>query len=159
MIFVADSDSSAKPSYPHVANVLNNGVAALLYSGDRDFICNVRYRRRNYTIMLTAFHAQWLGNQQWVEQLEWSGADEFRKTSLAPWYGKAGAKDLAGKYRTFGNLTFATVHDSGHFVPVGLGMLSLDRRLTALPARQARRVAQYGKCMASLRPSGVSGYA
>lgn len=34
--------SSAHPSYQHVASLLENGVAALLYSGARDFICNAK---------------------------------------------------------------------------------------------------------------------
>lgn len=64
--------------------------------------------------------SQAIGNEQWIEQLEWSGGDDFRKTSSATWYGKPEDKKLAGKFRTAGNLTFATVHDSGHFVPVSL---------------------------------------
>ena len=110
--FTATGDGG-KATYPHVANILDNGVAALLYSGDRDFICN------------------WLGNQNWLEHLEWSGSEGFRNTTLSPWYGKKTKNaEIAGKYRTYGNLTFATVAESSHFVPYDKPEESLKMAMT-----------------------------
>lgn len=56
-------------------------------------------------------------NQEWVEKLEWSGHDGFAQTTLTPWHAAQGSQAVAGKYRTYQNLTFATVADCGHFVP------------------------------------------
>merc|ERR1711939_1253530 len=106
--FSATGDG-AKPSYPHVANILNNGVSALLYSGDRDFICN------------------WMGNQDWVHNLEWNGKEGFQKTVLSPWFAnKDEPEAVSGQFRTHGNLTFATVAKSGHFVPFDKPQESLN---------------------------------
>lgn len=97
--FSATGDG-AKATFPHVANILENGVAALLYSGDRDFICN------------------WLGNQEWVNNLSWTGSKGFQSTSLTPWYAShSNPTSTSGQFRTYQNLTFATVGSSGHFVP------------------------------------------
>ncbi|KAI5476314.1 cathepsin A (carboxypeptidase C) [Pseudohyphozyma bogoriensis] len=96
--FAATGDQ-AQASYPKVAHFIDNGVAALFYAGKADFICN------------------WLGNQAWTLDLEWSGQAGFNAEPLRPWYANATSKDQAGVYRQYGNLAFAVVDDSGHFVP------------------------------------------
>lgn len=48
--------------------LLDSGVKALVYSGDKDFICN------------------WEGGYNWVTQLQWSGQEEFNKLDLADAY-------------------------------------------------------------------------
>ncbi|KAK9897505.1 peptidase S10, serine carboxypeptidase [Cystobasidium minutum MCA 4210] len=96
----ASTGDGAHPSYQHVASLLENGVSALLYSGARDFICNAK------------------GNERWLEELEWSGQEGYQNTSLKPWHSKSGKKQVeAGGFKTFGNLTFATVAEASHFVP------------------------------------------
>ena len=70
-----------------------------------------------------------LGNQDMTNALEWSGGDAFRNTSLAPWYATpsvSGAEQHSGLFRTAGNLTFATVARSGHFVPFDQPQASLN---------------------------------
>ncbi len=42
-----------------VAYLLDNGVKGLVYSGDKDFICN------------------WRGGEAWTNQMNWSGKEEF----------------------------------------------------------------------------------
>lgn len=88
----------ARESTWAVKHVLANGVRVLSYSGTRDFICN------------------YIGNGNWLYDLEWEGGDKFRKAPLEPWY-LEGSAEPAGHFRTYGNLTFATVDAAGHFVP------------------------------------------
>ena len=69
----------------------------LIYGGRDDFICN------------------WLGLEAWTRELEWSGHDGFNAEPLAEWHvPRTGA--VAGVFRTYGNLTFARIDNSGHFV-------------------------------------------
>lgn len=106
------SGDGARDSTWAVRDVLAKGVRVLTYFGTADFICN------------------YLGGEKWTLDLEWSGADEFRKQPLEEWTlpsGKptsgSGDKDnndkgeRGGDFRAFGNFTYATVDDSGHFVP------------------------------------------
>lgn len=94
----ARTGDGAKSSVPAVKYLLENEVRVLLYAGERDFICN------------------YLGIDAWTRDLEWSGAEEFRKTELKPWH-KPGSKEEAGFHRTFDKLTFLRVAHSGHFAP------------------------------------------
>ncbi len=77
----------------------------LAYSGRRDFICNSQ------------------GNEAWTLDLEWEGAEAYRKKPLEKWYeaaepgSKEGKGRLAGEFRAQDNFTFAIVDASGHFVP------------------------------------------
>ncbi|GAA5886105.1 hypothetical protein JCM16303_000043, partial [Sporobolomyces ruberrimus] len=97
------SGDQARPSYPAVAHLVNNGIRALFYSGKKDFICN------------------WTGNEEWTSNLEWTGSEFFRREPLRPWYAshelaQAGNRtQQAGEFRSYGNLAFAIVDDSGHF--------------------------------------------
>lgn len=93
----AKTGDGAKSSVPEVVKLLENGVRVLLYAGERDFICN------------------YLGIDAWSKDMDWSGAKDFRKTELKPWHKPSGEE--GGLQRTFGNLTFLTVHESSHFVP------------------------------------------
>lgn len=94
----AKTGDGAKSSMPAVVDLLEKGVRVLLYAGERDFICN------------------YLGVNDWTLDLQWSGTDGFRKAELQPWH-KPGSGEEAGLYRTFGNMTFLTIHESSHFVP------------------------------------------
>jgi len=75
-----------------VADLLNDGIPALIYAGDVDFICN------------------YLGNEAWTLNLEWDGHDEFVAAKQHDWKG-------AGLARTAGGLTFLQVYNAGHMVP------------------------------------------
>lgn len=105
--FSATGDQS-KPSFPNVTHIIENGVDALFYSGDRDFICN------------------WWGNNHWLSALEWSGKDKFNAQPLRPWYASESAESQAGLFRQSGRLAFATVASAGHFVPYDRPIESLE---------------------------------
>eukprot|EP00538_Stauroneis_constricta_P000579 CAMPEP_0119546514 /NCGR_PEP_ID=MMETSP1352-20130426/902_1 /TAXON_ID=265584 /ORGANISM="Stauroneis constricta, Strain CCMP1120" /LENGTH=553 /DNA_ID=CAMNT_0007591225 /DNA_START=176 /DNA_END=1837 /DNA_ORIENTATION=- len=91
----------------YVADMLDDGIQALIYAGDVDFICN------------------YLGNKAWSYQLEWSGGDEFRAADEHEWNG-------AGLARTANGLTFLQVYDAGHMVPSDKPKESLDMLQTFL---------------------------
>jgi len=44
---------------PRVANLLESGIEVLVYSGDKDFICN------------------WRGGEAWTNAVDWSGKASF----------------------------------------------------------------------------------
>jgi cathepsin A (carboxypeptidase C) len=85
--------------------MLENGIRALIYAGDVDFICN------------------WMGNKAWTQELSWSGKSDFVASEDADWkYGKSGT--VGGKIRSAeaktggGSLTFLQVYEAGHMVPM-----------------------------------------
>ncbi|GAA5905405.1 S10 family peptidase [Sporobolomyces salmoneus] len=124
------SGDQARPSFPAVSHLVNNGIAALFYSGKKDFICN------------------WSGNEEWTSNLSWTGSKFFRAEPLRPWYAspelaRAGNEtQQAGEYRKYGNLAFAIVDDSGHFVPYDhpVEALAMFNQWT-----RERKVGFYGK--------------
>jgi cathepsin A (carboxypeptidase C) len=85
-----------KPYYTSVSNLLEQDVPVLVYAGDKDFICN------------------WLGNEAWSLELEWSGGSEFAGTELEPW--TVGGHE-AGQVRNYDIFTFLRVYGAGHMVP------------------------------------------
>ena len=85
-----------------VADLLNDGIPALIYAGDVDFICN------------------YLGNQAWSYALEWNGGDAFRSAEEHEW------GDAKGLARTAEGLTFLQVYDAGHMVPSDQPEVALD---------------------------------
>ncbi|KAK4051905.1 hypothetical protein OIV83_002610 [Microbotryomycetes sp. JL201] len=98
----ATTGDQSQASYPHVAHMLDNGVSVLVYAGNRDMICN------------------WWGNNEYTLALEWSNKTAFNAQPLRPWYATSDARKQgrqAGVFRKAGNLAFATVDASGHFVP------------------------------------------
>ncbi|KAF5346265.1 hypothetical protein D9756_011269 [Leucocoprinus leucothites] len=80
----------------HIAALLERGVRTLIYVGTYDWICN------------------WVGNERWTLNLEWSGHDDFSGEELKEW-NVDGHK--AGLVRSKHGLTFATVDAAGHMVP------------------------------------------
>jgi len=78
---------------PYVADMLNDGIPALIYAGDLDFVCN------------------YMGNRAWTLGLDWDHKAEFNAAEEKDWNGGGG---LA---RTSNNLTFLQVYDAGHMVP------------------------------------------
>lgn len=96
----AQTGDGAKSSVWAVADLLANHVRVLLYAGEHDFICN------------------YLGIEAWTLDMNWPGKEEFGSQPLSAWHHPAPRHDQqAGLQRTFGNLTYATVHESSHFVP------------------------------------------
>lgn len=69
----------------------------LVYSGDKDFICN------------------WRGGEAWTNKVDWNHKADYTKASYKDWMvdGKA-----AGALKTFSNLKFLRVFNAGHMVPM-----------------------------------------
>ncbi|KAK1217826.1 hypothetical protein PQX77_019499 [Marasmius sp. AFHP31] len=84
-------------SNAYVAALLERGIRALIYVGTYDWVCN------------------YIGIERWMLDLEWMGRDGFREGDLREWYISAGK--VAGKSRTFGGLTYATIDAAGHMAP------------------------------------------
>ena len=78
---------------PYVADLLNDGIPALIYAGDVDFVCN------------------YLGNRAWTLNLEWSHGADFQTAEEHDW------NNGSGLARTSNGLTFLQVYDAGHMVP------------------------------------------
>lgn len=82
---------------PKVTEILNAGLDVLVYSGDKDFICN------------------WRGGEAWTNKVDWNSAADYAKVDYADWNvnGKA-----AGHLKSYKNLKFLRVYDAGHMVPM-----------------------------------------
>ena len=85
---------------PYVADLLNDGIHALIYAGDVDYICN------------------YLGNRAWTLNLDWDHADDFNAAE----YHECGSGEStegsgAGLCKTSNGFTFMQVYDAGHMVP------------------------------------------
>ena len=82
---------------PQVDLALKNGVGFLVYSGDKDFICN------------------WRGGEAWTNKIRWEKQLEFQSADYQDW-------DVdgtpAGQYKQTDNFTFLRVYDAGHMVPM-----------------------------------------
>ncbi|KAI0045227.1 serine carboxypeptidase [Auriscalpium vulgare] len=83
-------------SVDHVEGLLERGVSVLIYVGTYDLGCN------------------WVGNERWTLDMDWSGKDAFGRAPLRAWEVNG---TVAGKTRSAAGLTFATVDAAGHMVP------------------------------------------
>ena len=81
-----------------VTYLLENKVNVLVYSGDKDFICN------------------WRGGEAWTNALQWSHGDEFINSSYVEW--TDGTNKSQGQVKQVENLVFLKVYDAGHMVPM-----------------------------------------
>ena len=82
---------------PKVTEILDSGLDVLVYSGDKDFICN------------------WRGGEAWTHAVDWTGKDSFSKAEYGDW----NVSDKpAGSLKTFNNLKFLRVYEAGHMVPM-----------------------------------------
>lgn len=100
------TDDWMKNLEENIPGVLAAGVRVLVYAGNKDFICNVE------------------GNRRWVEKMEWPGQAEFLASPLADWSLSSG--QVAGQARAHGGLTFLSVYDAGHMVPMNQPEAALD---------------------------------
>jgi len=80
-----------------ISNLLEQGVEVLVYSGDKDFICN------------------WRGGEAWTNAVEWSGHEDFNAAQYSEWT-VDGAP--AGQIKQHKNFKFLRVYDAGHMVPM-----------------------------------------
>mmetsp|Transcript_30637 Transcript_30637/g.35434 ORF Transcript_30637/g.35434 Transcript_30637/m.35434 type:complete len:423 (-) Transcript_30637:214-1482(-) len=86
-------DLSDKVSY-----LVNSKVKVLVYSGDKDFICN------------------WRGGEAWTNQVKWDKQSEFQSTNYTVYQDAEGNK--IGEYKKVDNFIFMRVYDAGHMVPM-----------------------------------------
>lgn len=86
-------------------NLLKNNIKVLVYSGDKDFICN------------------WRGGEAWSHNLDWQGAEEFRGKEYSKWNVN---ETPSGEFKNVGNLTFLRVYDAGHMVPMDQPEVALE---------------------------------
>ncbi|KAI6128411.1 Alpha/Beta hydrolase protein [Pisolithus croceorrhizus] len=94
--FVSHLDKWAHHTQDYVAALLERGMRILVYAGTYDWQCN------------------WVSNERWVNKLDWSGREAYVKQPWRPWVVRG---KHAGKTKTHGNLTFASVFGAGHMVP------------------------------------------
>jgi cathepsin A (carboxypeptidase C) len=80
-----------------VAAVLETGLQVLVYSGDKDFICN------------------WRGGEAWTSAVQWSGQSDFNKVEYKNW---TVSGEPAGQLKSFKNFKFLRVFNAGHMVPM-----------------------------------------
>jgi cathepsin A (carboxypeptidase C) len=88
-----------------LTDVIESGLDVLVYSGDKDFVCN------------------WRGGEAWTNAVSWSGQEEFQKTAYTKWMvnGKA-----AGELKKVQNFKFLRVYDAGHMVPMDQPEVALE---------------------------------
>ncbi|KAH9849189.1 serine carboxypeptidase [Lenzites betulinus] len=89
----------------HISALLERGVRALIYVGASDWICN------------------WVGNERMTLGLEWTKQEQFRNEPLREWLVE---DEVAGKVRSGGGLTFATIDGAGHMTPYDEPVRSLE---------------------------------
>jgi cathepsin A (carboxypeptidase C) len=89
---------------PKIADLLHEGLDVLVYSGDKDFICN------------------WRGGEAWTNALNWEGKDEYATKTYQDWNVDSKA---AGALKTYKNLKFLRVFDAGHMVPMNQPAVAL----------------------------------
>jgi cathepsin A (carboxypeptidase C) len=83
---------------PKVTDILESGLDVLVYSGDKDFICN------------------WRGGEAWTHEVNWSGKSDFNSADYKGW--TISGSQVAGDLKEFKNLKFLRVFDAGHMVPM-----------------------------------------
>ena len=81
-----------------VGYLLDHGLSVLIYAGDLDSVCD------------------WIGQENWLKSMEWSGQEAFRNTATVEWKSVA-TKTAAGTIKKAGNLTWVRVFEAGHLVP------------------------------------------
>jgi len=81
-----------------VSYLVESGLKVLVYSGNKDFICN------------------WRGGEAWTNQVKWSKASQFQTANYTQYVDSNGT--VIGDYKQVDNFSFLKVHDAGHMVPL-----------------------------------------
>jgi len=92
-----------------VASLLESKIRVLVYNGDQDFVCN------------------YIGGQDWVTNLDWSGKSAFEDADMSAWV--VDGED-AGLVKIASGLTFLRVYQSGHMVPMDQPSRALSMLMT-----------------------------
>jgi cathepsin A (carboxypeptidase C) len=100
-----------KNFHQNLIPMLEDGITALIYAGDADFICN------------------WMGNKAWTLALDWSGKDAFNAEGDHDWLVNG---QPAGQARTADGFTFLRVFNAGHMVPMDQPEAALSMLTTYL---------------------------
>ncbi|EGR32735.1 serine carboxypeptidase family protein, putative [Ichthyophthirius multifiliis] len=85
---------------PKITLLLDIKINILVYTGDKDFICN------------------WRGGEKWTNNVQWAKKEEFQKAEYKKWYS-------FGEIKSVDNLHFLRVYDAGHMVPMNKPEASL----------------------------------
>ncbi|KAK6544602.1 hypothetical protein TWF694_001291 [Orbilia ellipsospora] len=86
-----------RPHHLNIAEVLKANVPVFVYGGDADFICPVS------------------GNQDTVENLQWSGKGQYNQAKFQPYMSKKSGQKV-GETKSSKGLKFTRIHDAGHEV-------------------------------------------
>ena len=79
-----------------VGAILDAGLDVLVYSGDKDYVCN------------------WYGGRSWTAKTDWKGKEEFNAAEFKEWSVDG---EAAGQLRSHENFKFLRVYNAGHMVP------------------------------------------
>lgn len=89
----------------NVVNLLNNKVRVLVYSGDKDWVCN------------------WRGGEAWTNSLQWEYKQDFNQKAFDKWNIN---DETVGEFKNISNLTFLRVYNAGHMVPMDQPKVALS---------------------------------
>jgi cathepsin A (carboxypeptidase C) len=78
-----------------IRTMIDANVKVLLYTGDQDFICNVKTQ------------------EMWIEQMQWNGAEAMKQTYTEWMLGNTSY----GKYRYYKNFMHLVIYNASHMVP------------------------------------------
>ena len=81
-----------------IPELLEDGIRVLVYVGDQDYICN------------------WIGNKEWVLNLDWEGKEKFNQQPDEIY--KTDKGEEIGLIRSYNGLSFLQVYNAGHMVPM-----------------------------------------
>jgi len=81
-----------------VSYLVGAGVKVLVYSGDKDFICN------------------WRGGEAWTNEVNWAKQSEFQKANYTVYNDTDGT--ALGEFKRVDNFVFLRIYDAGHMVPM-----------------------------------------
>jgi len=82
-----------------VANLLPDlllNYQVMNYNGNKDLICN------------------YIGTNEWTSHIQWPGQNDYQNAKNHTWIV---GKDVAGYYKSGGNLTHTIVDNAGHMAP------------------------------------------
>ena len=123
---------------PFIAELLDDAhLDILMYNGDLDLAVTSQ------------------GTELSLESMDWSGAEGWMDPNATKWHQWIVDGEPSGHMKTFKNLQFLIVYNSGHFVPVNQARRSLDmigrllegkslsdKELPRLPVRKDTHIVQ-----------------